>query len=283
MRRLLGIAVFSFMFVCLTGCSRPEEDDVLPQDLKIGDLAPSGGDRRPGGRPLRAASLNVYVVEIPADNVRSVDEIWQMLYIQPVRFNDYDAFRGNRLSVGFGQARMWGEVTGLLHAAGGKKAKTVSLLLEAEGQPNDLSVVRLRRKQTVFYVSGRGTMEGATLGPGGLALRIKAEKVPGLRGLCNVSVAPVFPPPMRSPIPALDAQAKAGGFVFTSAGFGLRMGPGDFFLLGPERYIDDGMTLASVLFSKPEGSVFFDEVKGGAPERKPAIRTFLVVCTGINY
>jgi hypothetical protein len=64
------------------------------------------------------------------------------------------------------------------------------------------------------------------------------------------------------------------------------MTPGDFFLLGPTEYTSDHLTLASRLFYKPEGSLFFvpseENPAVGRLELRPAVRLFLVACSGIN-
>jgi hypothetical protein len=102
--------------------------------------------------------------------------------------------------------------------------------------------------------------------------------------VCNVDACPVFSPPkLSSSIPQLTARAKLREFPFTSAAFGLRMSPGDFVFLGPKKYVSDQTALGGLFFSKPKGSLFFGATERKEPERKPAIRIFLLVCTGINY
>lgn len=269
----------------LTSCNAPKENEPIWEQVKIGDLAPSHGAKRSGDQSLKTINFNVYTFEIPAENISALDDVWQMLYTRPLRFNDYDAFCANSFSAGFGQIQMWNKIAVLLRDAGAKKMPTISLLL-SDGQADDLTIARLYREQPIFYISTSGSMEGATIGPGKLALRIKAKKIPGLRGVCNVQVHPVFSPPISSSIPQLAARAKAGELLFTCADFGLKMGPGDLFLLGPKKYISDQISLGSLFFSKPEGSLFFSKSEAGPPtgrpEHKPAIRVFLVVCTSVN-
>ncbi len=266
MTRLFQITVLSCAGLLLTGCNSPEKNEPIWQHIKIGDIAPSHSNKQPGGQLLKTISFDVYIFEIPAENISALDDIWQVLHTKQLQFNDYDAFAANSFSAGFGQIRMWNEAANLLRAGGAKKVKTVSLLL-ADGQADDLPIARLYRKQTIFYVSTDNSIEGATVGPGELALRIKAENIPGSRGVYNVNAQPVFPSPIRSAIPQLAAREKSGEFLFTSAGFGLKMSPGDFVFLGPEKYTDQ-ITLAGLFFSRNE--------------RKPVVRTYLIVCTRIN-
>jgi len=266
MIRLFQIMVFSCAVVLLTSCNAPEKDEPIWEQVKLGDLAPPADAKHPGGQLLKTININIYIFEMPAENISALNDAWQMLYTKPLKFNNYDAFCANSFLVGFGQIQMWDKIANILYDAGGKKIETVSLLLP-DGQTNDFSIARLGKEQSSFYISAAGSMEGTTVGPGKLALRIKVEKIPGSRGVCKVNAQPVFPSPIQSPIPQLAAQAKSAEFLFTSAGFSLKMSPGDFILLGPEKYIDHQITLGSLFFSRPG--------------RKPTVRMFLLVCTRI--
>jgi len=268
MIRLFQIAVFGCLGLLLTGCKAPEESEPIWQQVKITDIAPAHNGKQPDSQLLKTINFNVYIFEIPAEDISTLDDIWQMLYTGPLRFNDYDAFIANSFSVGFSEAQMWDKIADLLRAAGAKQTKTVSLLL-LDGQTSDLAIAALGNEQTIFYISTDGSMEGVTIGPGILALRIKAEKIPGLRGVCNVDVQPVFSLPVRSSIPQLAAREKLGEFLFDAAGFRLKMSPGNFVFLGPKKYTSDQITLASLVFSRPGLG--------------PVVRTFLFVCTRINY
>ncbi|MHC4482964.1 MAG: hypothetical protein ACYSW4_05395 [Planctomycetota bacterium] len=289
MIRLFEIAVFSFLLCCLTGCNGPEESEPIWEKVKIGDLAASDSGKQPGGQALKTINFNVFIFEMPAEKVSTLDDIRQMLYMEPLRFKDYDAFAANLFSAGLGQGPMWNEIRALLDGGGGRKVRTVSLLLP-DGQANDVAVARIPRGRTVFYFSGGGSMDGETIGPGRFALRIKAEKIPGLRGVCSVKVQPVFTVPTISPVPHLAARAKSDEFVFGSAGFGLKMSAGDFFFLGPQKYIKNRMTLGSYFFSRPAPSpgvrILLVPPSSDTQKRElyfgPVVRTYLVVCTGIK-
>ena len=217
---------------------------------------------------MKTINFDLYIIEIPAENISVLDDVWRALYTQPFRFNSYDAFCANSFVVGFGQVPMWDEIGDLLRPAGGKKVEKISVLLP-DGQANDITIAVLYDEQDIFYTSTDGSLEGATLGPGRLALRIKAEKIPGARGVCKVSAQPVFPSLVKSPISKFAGRTRTGDFLFTPAGFRLKMSPNDFIFLGPEKYIEHQITL---------GSLFFSRAK-----RKPVVRTYLLVCTSIIY
>lgn len=262
MIRVFEIVVFSCLAALVTGCGGSEIEPIWSQ-VKIGDLAPVQGPEREGEQLSKAAIFDVYIIDIPAENISVLDDVWPKLSTNRLRFNDYDGFKSNSFSAGFGEDQMWSEIRDLLVGAGGKKIKTVSLLLPDDHADN-VTIARLDKK-TIFYVSTGGSMEGVTVGPGTLGLGIKAKKIPGSRGVCDVTIQPIFLPQRRSSIPLLAGRTESGEFLFTSAGFRLKMSPADFVFLGPEQYIDNQITLGGLFFSRPG--------------QKPITRTYLIVCT----
>ena len=280
--RLVLCVLLSF---CLIGCAVPEEEPIW-EKVKIGDLAPYHGDKPPEARLIKTINFDVDIFEIPAENISRLDDIWSSWrtdFRRSVRFDNFYAFSANSFAVRIGQIPMWNRIHELLLAAGGQKITKVSGLL-ADGEAQTIAVTGLDSPRTIFFTSRRGSREGANVGPGVLALQIRAEKIPGLKGVCDVTVCPAFSlPAIGSSIPQLAARAKLREFPFNSASFGVRMSPGDFAFLGPERYISDQTTLSGLFFSKPKGSLFFSATERKGPEHKPAVRIFLLVCTAINY
>jgi hypothetical protein len=266
MVRFSQIIIFICTAALLAGCNAPKKERPIWEQVKISDLHPPSEANNTSGRLLKTIELDIHIFEMPAEDFNALSNIWQMMYTKPLQFNDYDAFKANSFSLGFGQLPMWDIIANVLRDAGGKKIETVSLLLP-DRETSDLTITGLDKEQTVFFISNTGSLEGVTVGPGNLALRIKVEKIPGSRGVCIVNAQPVFSPPITSPIPQLAEREKANEFLFTSAGFHLKMSPGDFVLLGPEKYLGHQITL---------GSLFFSRLK---PE--PTIRMFLIICIRI--
>lgn len=280
MIRAFQIMVLSCMSLLLTGCEVPEKRKPIWEQAKIGDVATSSGREQLGSRPLKTINFDIHIFEIPAENISKLNDIWRILYTQPLRFRDYKAFRANSFFVRFGQITTLDKVLNLLQATGGHKVSTVSLLL-LDGQAEAVTIVGLDSERPVSYISTNSSMEGVNIGPGVLALQIRAGKVPGSKGVCNMIAQPVFSLPISSSVPELTVRARKREFPFTSAAFGLKMSPGDFTLLGPNKYISNENTLGGLFFSKPEGSMFFSETERKPPELKPAVRVFVLVCTGV--
>jgi hypothetical protein len=242
--------------VALTSCSGSGKDKTIWEQVKINDLAPSRAGSQPGNQSLKTMNFSVYTFEIPAENISVLNNIWQMLDTKPLRFNNHTAFTANSFSIGLGQLQIWNKIADLLLNAGGKRIDTTLLLLP-DDQPENVTISRLTDKQTVFYLSGIGSTEKTAIGPGTIVLRIKPEKVPAQKGVCEMSVLPVF-----------VSVSKMSEFHFDPLGFSVEMSPGDFVFLGPERYITHQITLAGLFFR--------------SPAEKPTTRCYLIVCTAIN-
>jgi hypothetical protein len=283
-RTEFSISVFCLLisvFCFLVSCAGPEEEPVWGK-VNIGDLAPYDGGKLPHVQLLKTINLDIHVFEIPADNVGELDDIHRKLQIKPLQLKNYRAFSDNSFLARFGQFQMWSQVHDLLFAADGQRIAKVSLMLP-DGQPQTIAIAGLDRPRTIFFTAIDGSRQGANVGPGVLGLRIKADRIPGSRGACDVVGYPVFSLPIRSTIPQFDARTKLRDFAFTVAAFGLKMSPGDFVFLAPKEYVSDQTALAGLFFSNPGGNLFFNKAERKPPEYKPAVRVFLLVCTKVDY
>jgi hypothetical protein len=273
------LCLLSSVFL-LVGCAESEPEVPIWEKVKIGDLAPQGPGKTQKVELLKMTKLDVHIFEIPAGNINEIDKIRKKLFIRPLQLQNYEAFSANSFLVRFGQVDLWRQTNDWLLGADGRNIANVSLML-ADGQAQSIAITGLDRPQTIFYTSAKGSQEGAYIGPGVFGLRIKAEKIPGSRGVCNLVAFPVFYPLAESAIPQLEALGKLREFPFIDVAFGLKMSPGDFVFLAPKEYVSDQTALGGLFFSNLRGGLFFSKTK--SPEYKPAVRIFLLVCTGINY
>jgi len=229
----------------LTSCAAPEKPPIW-KNIKIGDLAP----RLPpeSNQPSDVIHLYVYVFEIPASDANVLDNIWLSLYTQPLRFNSRSAFTMNLFAASFGQPQDWNPIADILRIAGARRAEINSLIL-LDGQPKDLPVTAIDCEKTIFYTSIAHRTEGVTVGPGTFSLRITMQKIPGQRGVCNMSVQPVFVPPGKFRLPLQKQFESPRSFVFDALEVELQISPGNFLLLGPRKYTTDKAGLSGLFFS----------------------------------
>ncbi len=281
MIRTCQIAAVFCLALWVTGCHKQPSDNPLLDNIKIGQLAPNDqNDRRDA--ILKTINFDLYVFEMPADNIEALEEIRSTLSVQPFKYSSRLAFSANSFSVYYGRIKLLKTVNDLLKTASAQKATTMSLILN-EGQEQTITITAMNFPQVVYFNSSSGLKEGAHIGPGILGLRIKAEKTETANVSCNVTAFPVFALPSGNTIPELNDRVKLREFPFTAAAFGLKMGAGDFIFLAPEKYTGSQPDyLSSLFFNIPGGSLFFAENKRKAPELKPSIRIFLLVCTWID-
>jgi hypothetical protein len=266
MVRFFQIIVLICTAAFFTGCRQPEKEKPIWEQIKLSDVATTWDINHPDERLLKTINFDIHIFEMPAKDYNGLNNFWEMMYAKPLHFNNYDAFHANSFSAGFGQISMWNTIAAVLRNAGGEHIETVSLLL-FDGETKDFTITRLNEEQTVFYIANDSSMEGVTIRPGKLVLRIKVEKVPGERGVCVLNALPVFTLSLQSAVPQLAEHAKSQEFLFKSAGLFLKMSPGDFVLFGPEKYIGHQITLGSLFFS--------------TPKPKPIVRMFLLICTRV--
>jgi len=253
-----------FLSFFLSGCPGPDDNKPSIENIKITDLAPSNKTGKSRFRALNTINFNVYVIEVPSEKTGVLDEIRKGLYTQPLMYNDQESFKVSLFSAGFGQFRMWGEISRILEKGNGRVVEVVSLLLP-DGRYNDIEIARLEGRSAIYYKDGKGHIAGGEVGYGKLVLRIKAVMIPGSRGVCKLTALPVFIPD-RFTEKAVNI-GKSKKVVYESAGFGAKMGSGDFLFLAPIRPIDDQVTLGGLFFSRKN--------------IVPITRAYLIVCTRI--
>ncbi len=280
MRHLSYILILGFLLLNLAGCESTPEKEPVPK-IKIGDLAPKSQAERPQARFLSTARFNVYVMDIPAENVEKLDDLWQILSAKPIRMNSYGAFSENSFRVRFGRMETLQDIERLLVAAGGQEAGTTSLVI-SDDQPTDLPVASMPRPSSISYVAMDLSWKKTEVGPGMLVLRLRSEAVPGVRGVRKIIAYPTHTLAATNTIPELNNKTRDFEFHFASAAFAAQMGPGDLVVLGPDTYKNEQVTLGGRFFSKPGGTLFFDRTKSLPPRHLPSVRVFVLVCTQMN-
>jgi hypothetical protein len=270
------------MPVAMAGCGgAAKEERQIWQQVKIADVAP-----RPADKPARAefyvtVRMEVREVDLPADNLEQLDELWRMLSAKPIYMSSYNAFAENSFRVKFGRMEMWNDIQKLLAGADGQTAGT-TVLPVANNDTMDLPVVDLPVGRPIKFVGNDLSSQTVNVGPGSLVLRIRAESVPWARGVRKIIVYPTYTPLARSAIPQLGAIIRRHEFYFAPAAFAAQMGPGDLLVLGPDTYTGEQATLGGLFFSKPQGCLFVAPGGGKPPAYRPCVRIYILVCAGIS-
>ncbi len=265
MKKIFQIIAILSLLIFVACCDSPPQPQKKLEQVKLEDLAPAENKLKTV-KVLSFANFQILIFEIPADNISKLDEVSKILYLQSIQFNNFNAFSSNSFSTGLGRTGMGDKVLSLLANAGGKRTGTISLLLN-NGQEDDVLINRTLGRSELFYTAADSTAQSAILGPGFLALRIKTAKDPVFKGVCNVLMTPVHAPPIAG-WTAGDNTPRPANFIFQSCGMSMKMTPGDFIFLRPQKYIDNQLSLGSLFFSRPS--------------KRPVVMSYLIICTGIN-
>jgi hypothetical protein len=256
------IAYTLIVLVILAGCSGEDKNEAPTADIKLGDLATIN----PIGpiRPIQVVTFDFYTIDLPAESIDSLSDVWPMLYTKPVRLADPAAFSANSFRLVFGEPQMWQKTAALLESAGGRPVDSARLLLDYD-QTGDFVVTRIKNKTSVYYLKPDLSIEPLTAPRGRLVLRARVSSVAGVRGLCNFNAMPVLVPARPRTFPEDSTEIEE--VALEALGFIVEMSPGDFFLIGPEDYPSNINSLSGLSFTTEEG-------------RK--IRVYAVFCSGIT-
>jgi hypothetical protein len=193
----------------------------------------------------------------------------------------YDSFRQNSFRVRSGRFEAWQRILDLLAQAGAQKVGVATLMV-SDDDSTDWLIVSSPSPGTVSFVDEALLPQKANLGPGRLVLRLRAEPVPGVRGVRRLIAYPAHSSFLTSAIPKLQEKLTESDFVFDSAAFAAQMGRGDLVVLAPVEYTGERFTLGGLFFNKAEPVTFLDPARRQLPQQKPAVRVLILVCTGIR-
>jgi hypothetical protein len=267
------------LFVGLAGCKTKPKEQQIWEQVKIGDLAPR--DKLSAPQFHSTVVIDVQILDLPADRVDRLDDIWPVLSATPIKLSSYNAFTENSFRMRHGRTDAWSQVRSLLAEAGAQKAGTVSLIVPANDF-TDLPVAELSTGREITYVGNNLMKQTAHVGSGVLALRLRAEPIPWARGVHKIIGYPTYTIPVVSAIGPLQAKARENEFYFAPAAFAVQMAPGDLIVIGPDEYTGERQTLGGLFFNRPEGILFFNPAKRTPPEIKPGVRIYVLICSAIN-
>jgi hypothetical protein len=265
---------------CPPAPQAPREQEIW-EGVKLIDLAPPPGDRLPPPQVLATVGIEIHTMDLPADNVDRLDDLWQLLSPGTIQMVSYTAFSQNSFRVKFGRMEVWDQMRKLLTEADAQQMTTSSLVVP-DNDKTDFPIAELPMGRPIGFIGGNLTKQSVTVGPGVLALRLRAEPMPWARGVRKIIAYPAYTLPLATPIPELQAGVQQREFYFAPAAFALQMRPGDLVVLGPDQYTGERRTLGGLFFSNPAGTVFFNPSKRLPPARRPAVRLYILVCTGIS-
>lgn len=281
MVRILCVVSFSLgLIVGSAGCkTTPNNEEQIWARTKIGDLAPQ--ESLPAPQFFTSVAMDVHVLELPADRLDRLDDLWAILSAKPVHLSSYSGFTENSFRMRAGRVEHWEQISLLLTDAGAQRVGTVSMIVPSNDTA-DLPIADLPAARQITFVGNNLARQSANVGPGVLALRLRAEPIPWARGVQKIIGYPTYTIPVVSAIAALQEKARQNEFYFAPAAFAVQMAPGDLVVLAPDRFTGERLSLGGLFFNKPEGTLFFNPAARTPPEVKPAVRVYILVCAAVN-
>ena len=257
----ISAIIFSFTLI-LTGCSNNRQAET--KGIKIGELTPT----TPGKNNTRKDNLQIQIIhntninvatyELPADKISELEAVWKNLSDGPLRFNNAESFIANDLRAGAGTMREFSKVVTALNNAKAKKLFTTSLLIQTN-QPEMVDIARLTRRTGISYIGRQGDIETAEAGPAILGMQVTARQLlPDATtnsfntATASIQITPIIYSSAESVSVELADKIRANDLRIYSAGFGLKVKPGDFIVLAPAKMTEDETTAAGRFFIKQE-------------------------------
>jgi hypothetical protein len=271
MVHLLQILLFCTVIMLPAGCGDTNKA-ADTKGIKIGELSPVG--KRIQTQVLHTTNIDVISYEAAAENIASLEGIWQILNPGSLKYNDAAGFAANGLHAAMGKFPEFQKVTAILKNANATKLLSTSLLL-TNNQPELIRISKMPNDTNIPYIDRQGNVRNAEVGLGTVGLQIFAQQItaPSVSGpttaaqLASVRIVPAILASTEGAAPAIAERLKEHDLRIYSAGFSAFMKPGEFIVVAPTEYKQDENTAAWRFFMK------------SSP--KPTIRIFLVVCVSI--
>jgi len=274
--------------VCLSGCLEQDAgSDVSIDRIKLSDIAPANSARLP-----EQIFFRMFVFEMPAENFTSINDVFEGLSTEPLRFVNEDTFRANGFNAAFGYNKMWDPAASRLRQLNAKRVMTENIFI-FDDDGYDIAIAGVNNPQMMRYIAKDRTITTAELVDGQFVWRIKAKIIPQRRATAGVTIMPVFKNNYRPKLAKFVEGASHGETVFGSAGFGLNMSSEDFVLIGPGRYNGRQATLCNSFFARIGDCVINEPSQhqsGGVTVTKqitvkrdiPMIRLYMIVCVRVG-
>ncbi|NQV32717.1 MAG: hypothetical protein HQ515_08490 [Phycisphaeraceae bacterium] len=275
------LIVFPMLLGAVSCKKNATEPPPMWQDVKLSDLEPPGDPDSNGLQPIAGVNLDIHCFELPVDQIKTLGPVWNPLTKQGIRFKNALSFQGNGLQLSRTKINKLSWILGSLEKAQAIKI-TISSIILAEDYDSDFMITALPRSHTISFLDMKGDTQSASVGPGQLNLRLKAQKTKGSPYPNRITGYPMVTVPSHKGIKKLDQLSRQYEAAFLSSSFSASVLPGDVFLLGPEEFFGEITTLGGLFFFNPQGR-FFDSPRAGAPPvAKPTVRVYMILCTRIQ-
>ncbi len=241
------------------GAQKSKPDPVSVEGLTIEDIKP-----RLSAKSVKTVYMQLNIYEIARADFTKLDNIYEELMTEPLRFMNKQSFDKNGFKAGYGNFAMLNSLLEKLEQVGAhRRANNMLIFFDARG--DDITARRITEPRTVFYTDKSGAFRGSDLEFGKLVFHIKAKPSEQVRGLAEVKIVPAYKPGSDGGI-INPARAETGQVIFPSMATALNMGVGDFMLIGPQA-VSDELNLSNLFFTSQEMDIVY---------------MYMFICTGVE-
>lgn len=235
--------------ILLSGCSENTET-VLINGEKFSDIRPMYEYwQRDNGLSVE---MIAYSIAISKDRLAELESVWPLLADEKIVFKNRELFDKNGFRGALGSPVLWPIVRDKLLELDAGISNT-SLLKIDDAQTDKIPLRKLHGNNIIYYHSDSGSFESVTVGGGDVALALKIESLPAVRGRVKVILAPGYLPEKRS-----KGHYK---HIFTEVGLSFDISPGEFLMLAPQQYPKSSSTIDGAVFktiSKTKNNEFLN-------------------------
>lgn len=230
--------------ILLSGCSENAET-VLVAGEKFSDIKPMYKNWHAGDG--LSVDIIAYSIAIPKDSLVELESVWHLLIDEKIVFKNRELFDKNGFRGAIGSSAAWLAVKDMLLELDAGTSNT-SILKIDDAQTDKIPLRKFHGNNIIYYHSDSGDFESVTVGSGDIALALKIESLPAVKGRVKVVLAPGYLPDKR-----LQGHYK---HIFSEVGLSFDISPGEFLMLAPQQYPKSSSTIDGAVFrtvSKNDG------------------------------
>jgi hypothetical protein len=235
---------------------------VSPKGMKIADIQPITPS--PIVQPIE---FQIFTYELPIGRLQDFRDLLATLDRTTIEVQDPTGFTNNSLGAGFGKPLIGNKTVRQLESIGAEQVSVRSLIV-FDDQGDDLASVELPQKAELSWRDGSGVERNQVVGAGRLSWILKSRTVREIRGIVEVRIEPGF----RKKVDEIGGRMMGRTDIpvrrFPVGAFSARMGPGDFFIFGPNQTPGDSTSLSGLLCRSRRNS-------------SDRVLIYLVICTRI--
>ena len=265
-KKIFVIIYAVILFACGCAEQKIDRDAALVEGVKLSDLRSAFSHQNRKVATVPFAEFTFFEFEMAHDKFEELQEAVSDLSQKEIHLHSEEAFSAEGFTAGFGTGAGLDEIAKKLAEIEARKLRE-SIILFFDMNTEEVGVYNIRSERSVFYTDQYGQTASMTLRAGELAIQIECKKN-AVRGLCDVSLRPVFKPLVTiAPLPNIPSSIGKT-VVFESAELSYQASASDFVILAPNTPQPEDRSLVNMMFC--------------GMTRKESFRVFIIVCGRIR-